>query len=111
VTGFKPSFGALDLAGVQPLAPSLDHLGLLAADAATAARVFAALTGRPAPDGPVPDGPAPGPGDLCIGLVTDQLGHPALAPEVRGVLQDAITALRAAVAVTEVDGAVFGQLG
>jgi 2-dehydropantoate 2-reductase len=116
VTGFKPSFGALDLAGVQPLAPSLDHLGLLAADAAVAARVFAALTGRPMPGGPAPDGPAPdrsggGPGALRIGLVTDQLGHPALQPDVRGVLQDAITALRAVVAVTEVDGGVFGQLG
>jgi Asp-tRNA(Asn)/Glu-tRNA(Gln) amidotransferase A subunit family amidase len=79
--------------------------------------VFAVLAGRPAPGPSAPGPSAPsrpgpgGPGDLRIGLVTDQLGHPALQPDVRDVLQDAITALRAAARVTEVDGAVFGTLG
>jgi 2-dehydropantoate 2-reductase len=117
VTGFKPSFGALDLRGVQPLAPSLDHLGLLAADAGLAAQVFAALAGGPpvtgsaAADSPAAGPLAGGPGELRIGLVTDQLGHPALAPDVRAVLAAAIAELRGAAAVTEVDGTVFGQLG
>ncbi|MCY4187762.1 MAG: amidase [Bryobacterales bacterium] len=34
VAGFKPSFGCLPLAGVMPLAPTLDHAGLFAASAA-----------------------------------------------------------------------------
>ena len=102
VTGFKPSFGALDTAGVQPLAPSLDHVGLLAADARLAGQVFAALTGRAAVDVP---------GRLRVGVVTDQLAHPALDPEVAAVLRDAIAALRPAITVTEADGAALAQMG
>ncbi len=65
IAGFKPSFGAIDVAGVQPLSPSLDHVGLLGADVAITTRVFAAITGQSAaaPPGdaaagcrPVPDG-------------------------------------------------------
>lgn len=43
IAGFKPSRGVLSLDGVMPLAPSLDHVGLLAASAAQIAlawRVF-----------------------------------------------------------------------
>src|SRR5690606_300855 len=29
VVGFKPSFGAIPVDGIVPLAPSLDHVGLL----------------------------------------------------------------------------------
>ncbi|MCV7228216.1 amidase [Mycolicibacterium komossense] len=32
VTGFKPQYGRLSMAGVFPLAPSLDHIGFLLAD-------------------------------------------------------------------------------
>jgi 2-dehydropantoate 2-reductase len=102
VTGFKPSFGALGLAGVQPLAPSLDHLGLLAADARLAGQVFAVLTGRP---------PAAAPGHPRIGLVTDQLAHAAVQPGVRSVLAAAIAALRPMTTMTEVDGTALAQLG
>jgi 2-dehydropantoate 2-reductase len=102
VTGFKPSFGALDTAGVQPLAPSLDHVGLLAADARLAGQVFAALTGRAAVDVP---------GRLRVGVVTDQLAHPSLQPEVAAVLRDAIAALRPAITVIEADGAALAQMG
>ena len=38
--GFKPSHGVLPLDGVEPLAPTLDHVGLLAADVADTATVL-----------------------------------------------------------------------
>lgn len=54
VVGFKPTYGAIPTDGVWPLAPSLDHVGILAKDVATAARVanelvanLAAIEGRP----------------------------------------------------------------
>lgn len=43
VVGLKPTFGAVPTDGVQPLAPSLDVVGLLAADVATCTRGAAAL--------------------------------------------------------------------
>jgi Asp-tRNA(Asn)/Glu-tRNA(Gln) amidotransferase A subunit family amidase len=45
VVGFKPSYGRIATAGVVPLAPSLDHVGVLAAEVA-AARVAARLLCR-----------------------------------------------------------------
>lgn len=47
VVGFKPSHGALPMAGVLPLSATLDHVGYLAESVATAARVHLALTGVP----------------------------------------------------------------
>jgi len=104
VVGFKPTHGALDLAGVQLLAPSLDHLGLLTADVATAARVFGALTGQP------PPGPA---ASLRVGLLTGQLADPVITPGVAAALADAIAALRAApsVTLTEADGSALTRAG
>ncbi|MEZ5266155.1 MAG: amidase family protein [Acidimicrobiales bacterium] len=43
VVGYKPSFGAVDTDGVFPLSPTLDHVGWLATDVATARRVAEAL--------------------------------------------------------------------
>lgn len=43
VVGVKPSYGAVDVDGVFPLAPSLDHVGWLATDVATARRVAEVL--------------------------------------------------------------------
>ena len=51
VVGFKPGFGRLSTAGVLPLATSLDHVGVLAADVATASAAFAAMS-PPAPGDP-----------------------------------------------------------
>lgn len=45
VVGFKPSYGRISTEGVIPLAPSVDHVGVLAADVATAA-VAAELLSR-----------------------------------------------------------------
>jgi Asp-tRNA(Asn)/Glu-tRNA(Gln) amidotransferase A subunit family amidase len=59
VVGVKPSLGTLPLAGVVPLAPSLDTVGPMARDVATAARALEVLS-----DGAIPfvggiDGPPP----------------------------------------------------
>ena len=46
--GFKPTHGLLSLSGVKSCAPSLDTIGWIAKDAATAARIFGALAGTEA---------------------------------------------------------------
>ncbi|HEY1641901.1 MAG TPA: amidase family protein [Streptosporangiaceae bacterium] len=104
IVGLKPTHGALDLTGVQLLAPSLDHLGLLTSDVATAARVFAALTGQEPPAAA---------GGVRVGLLAGQLADPAIAPGMAAALGDAIAALRAApsVTVTEADGTALAQAG
>src|SRR5207302_6722999 len=43
VTGFKPSFGLVPVAGCFPLAPSFDHAGPMAPDVAGCERMMAAL--------------------------------------------------------------------
>ncbi len=45
VVGFKPQFGHLSVRGVQPLAKTLDHVGVMGADVETVASAFVALTG------------------------------------------------------------------
>ncbi|MCU1491628.1 MAG: hypothetical protein JWM85_3033 [Acidimicrobiaceae bacterium] len=100
--GFKPTFGVLDLTGVQPLSPSLDHLGLLAADVATTTRVFAALTRQE-------EAPA-ATGQLRIGLLVDQLESEELEPDVRQVTDAALERLRASAALRPADGAAFAAV-
>jgi aspartyl-tRNA(Asn)/glutamyl-tRNA(Gln) amidotransferase subunit A len=46
VTGFKPTHGTLPSDGCAPLAPEFDTVGLIARDAQSIARAFAAMTGR-----------------------------------------------------------------
>ncbi len=45
VVGFKPAFGSIDIGGVIPLSQSLDTLGPLAPDVATAARAYSMMSG------------------------------------------------------------------
>jgi aspartyl-tRNA(Asn)/glutamyl-tRNA(Gln) amidotransferase subunit A len=45
VVGFKPTFGLIDTTGVVPLSHSLDTIGSLASDVATAARAVALMAG------------------------------------------------------------------
>jgi Asp-tRNA(Asn)/Glu-tRNA(Gln) amidotransferase A subunit family amidase len=52
VVGFKPAFGSVDTTGVIPLSRSLDTLGPMAPDVATAAQAFAMMTGEAAPSMP-----------------------------------------------------------
>ena len=46
VVGFKPEFGSIDIAGVVPLAASLDTLGPIARDVTAAARAFSMMSGE-----------------------------------------------------------------
>ncbi|MBX6766088.1 MAG: amidase [Actinomadura rubrobrunea] len=52
IAGFKPAFGALPVDGVFPLAPSFDHVGVLAATAADCRTAYRALTGSADPPAP-----------------------------------------------------------
>lgn len=88
IVGFKPTHGALDTTGVQPLAESLDHVGLLTASVADAIATFAAITDVPA--APVLRR-AP-----RLGVLTDLIGHPAVAPGIKDAIQQALTALESA---------------
>ena len=47
VTGYKPTFGRIDTAGMRPLAPALDTVGILASTVADAATVTEVLCGEP----------------------------------------------------------------
>ena len=46
VAGFKPALGSVDTTGVIPLSRSLDTLGPLAPDVASAARAYSAMSGE-----------------------------------------------------------------
>jgi aspartyl-tRNA(Asn)/glutamyl-tRNA(Gln) amidotransferase subunit A len=74
--GFKPSRDRIPLDGVLPLAPSLDHLGVLAGTVDDAALLASALTGSPA------DAPAAAPRVGWLGGWFEAV----LAPEVRSAL-------------------------
>jgi 2-dehydropantoate 2-reductase len=104
--GFKPSFGALPIEGVEALAPTLDHVGLLARDVATTVEVFSALTGNAAEAGGSEAG-----GPFRVGVITGQLELAALEPEVAAAVREAIAVLEnAGCSILEVDGAPFDQL-
>jgi aspartyl-tRNA(Asn)/glutamyl-tRNA(Gln) amidotransferase subunit A len=49
VVGFKPTYGAVPVAGVFPLSWSCDHVGPIAAGVAEAGLLFEAMSGVPAP--------------------------------------------------------------
>jgi 2-dehydropantoate 2-reductase len=85
IVGFKPTFGAIDTAGVQPLAESLDHVGLLAASVADAIATFAVIADRPAAPA-LQRAPR-------LGVLTDLVDHPAMAPGVGVVIQRALKTL------------------
>jgi 2-dehydropantoate 2-reductase len=102
VVGFKPSYGVLDVTGVQPLSPSLDHVGLLGRDVAVTERVFSALTDQP--------GQAPPDGRLRIGVVSGQFEDAVSTSAVRGVLHVALERLRLHADLVDVDGSVLDGL-
>ena len=102
VVGFKPSLGAIDVAGVQPLAPSLDHVGLLGADVAITVRAFSAITGRP---------PVAAPEPLRIGVAIPQMNDARIRPGVAAVLASALERVSRAFTVTDVDGSALAEIG
>ena len=111
VVGFKPSFGAIDVAGTQPLSPSLDHIGILGADVAITATVFAALTGQEPASGSA-SAPASGPAHatLRLGVARPQLDHPDIRPGVAAALRAALARLAGAFPVVDVDGSVLSEI-
>jgi Asp-tRNA(Asn)/Glu-tRNA(Gln) amidotransferase A subunit family amidase len=116
--GFKPSYGVLSLDGVEPLSPTLDHVGLLADTVAMTRRVFLAMTrGVTGPtDGSVESAvigttDTPPVGALRIGVIVGQLDAVQLEQEVASAVQQAIDTLRrAGCSIVEVDGSVLTEL-
>ena len=96
VVGMKPSHGLLPLAGVSPLAPSLDTLGLLTRAVDDLPPLLAAL-GAPLGPAPVRTGPP------RVGLCRTEQWRLA-APETRDVVERAAARLaRSGAAVTEIE--------
>jgi Asp-tRNA(Asn)/Glu-tRNA(Gln) amidotransferase A subunit family amidase len=100
VVGLKPSYGALPVAGVFPLSPSLDHVGTLTATVGGTARLFGVLAGEDRPAGRSGAGPGGGAGPdaderFTIGLLSAQLADPSVTPEVGAAVGNALDRLRA----------------
>jgi len=106
VVGFKPTFGSVSVEGVQALAPTLDHVGVLAVDVATATRVFEVMSGGVRHSEPSE------PAALKIGVLADQLRDTRLASDVRDVVSAAIKGLgqHALLSLVEVDGSALDAL-
>lgn len=88
VVGFKPSRGRLGTDGIFPLAPSLDHAGVLARTPADAALLFGALAGEP----PIVRAALAG---LRVGLMPS-FGAPRPTPEVAAACESAARVLEQA---------------
>jgi aspartyl-tRNA(Asn)/glutamyl-tRNA(Gln) amidotransferase subunit A len=98
LTGLKPTFGRIDTAGVLPLSPSFDTVGLLCRTAEDCAVALPAIA--PATD-PVPDHSA----GLRAGLRGMRIGL------VRDFYADGVGAADAVVTAMDEAAAVFGALG
>ena len=85
VVGFKPAYGTYPLEDVLPLAPSLDHVGLLAPSVAGVIRAHGVLTGEQVRLQAAP---------LRLGV--DRAGLAGASDEVRAAVQGALDALAAA---------------
>lgn len=70
VVGFKPSWGAIPRTGMVELAYTLDHVGPIATDVRTTARVFDAISG------PDPGDPSSERAARLDGTATDAVGDP-----------------------------------
>ena len=86
VVGLKPTYGRVPLHGVTPLATSLDHLGPIAPDVATAARGYAAMADEPVPALEIDLG------GLRIGVEDRALAAP-VGERVAEAVRDALDAL------------------
>ncbi len=75
VVGLKPAFGHVPTDGVFPLAESLDHVGLLAADTHGAALAWDVLWGTGG--GADGDGAPPGVAGVRVGVPVDDYWRPA----------------------------------
>ena len=100
--GLKPTFGLIDLHGVVPLAPSLDHAGPIARTVEDLTLLFRVLLAARNPEGP----PAPAlesPGDLAglrVGRLRGWFEH-VIAAEVRAAVDDGVARLAASGCLVE----------
>jgi len=85
IVGLKPTPGLLPLDGVFPLSPSCDTVGTLTRSSRGAAQLLEALTGRPHPIRPVTG--------VRVGVIDRQLRDPDLRPDVRELVEAAVTRL------------------
>lgn len=88
VVGLKPAFGHVSTAGVFPLAESLDHVGLLTADAHSAAVAWDVLDRADGTGGGIP---TPGVAGVRVGVPADDYWRP-----VDPVIADGVAAALAA---------------
>jgi aspartyl-tRNA(Asn)/glutamyl-tRNA(Gln) amidotransferase subunit A len=85
VVGFKPTAGLVSTTGVFPLAPSLDHAGVLARTPRDAASLLSVVAQRPVVLDPNVSG-------LAVGL-SSNLGVPDRTPAVQQAFENAASAL------------------
>jgi aspartyl-tRNA(Asn)/glutamyl-tRNA(Gln) amidotransferase subunit A len=103
VTGFKPSFGAVSVAGCFPLAPSFDHAGPMARDVGGCERMMEALV-----PGFVPDD-APPLDELRVGVAWTDLADPLVRRQVRRAAGLFAGAGPLELPLSEGTGALFGR--
>ena len=101
VVGFKPSYGAISLDGVQALSPTLDHVGLLARDVATAKKVFAAIM-RTVEEPSTPR-------RLRVGYDQRNLDDVVVSSEIRHAMNTLVSRLSDNVDMVEVDATVLEE--
>nr|WP_319514930.1 amidase [uncultured Cohaesibacter sp.] len=89
ITGLKPSFGALPLDGVFPLAQSLDHLGVLARSVENASLAFVAMAASPKTTSRETR-------PLRIGLVESQWNSKSITEDIRSTLDTSLDLIRQA---------------
>ncbi len=102
VVGFKPTYGHLPIQGITPLAPTLDHVGILARDVATTILGYQALMGSPVTH--------PGSRRPRLGVVRTQLATDLLDPIVAQAIHHALDLLTMADEVLELLGKTLDDL-
>jgi 2-dehydropantoate 2-reductase len=104
VVGFKPTYQQLSLRGVTPLSPTLDHVGILAHDVATAALGYRTLADLP----PIAH---PGQRRPRLGMVPTQFAPGLLDATVREAITRALSRLeQAGYEFTELAPELFDRL-
>jgi aspartyl-tRNA(Asn)/glutamyl-tRNA(Gln) amidotransferase subunit A len=86
VVGFKPTYGLAPVAGIFPLAPSLDHCGVLTRTPQDAALLLSVIAGRPVACSPLEPG-------VRIAVCPELMPEPPL-PGVGRAFEAALEALR-----------------